>query len=86
MSKAKQPVHPREILAARDIPQAAYVTLQAAARYTSIGAGMLLKLAATDATFPRLIVVSERKRVFRLDELVRWMESQRGQPTARKKS
>lgn len=60
---------------------AEYVTLHDAARLTGIGVGLLLNLGASDPTFPRLIRVSARKRLYRLAELRAWIESRRGANT-----
>jgi predicted DNA-binding transcriptional regulator AlpA len=57
---------------------AEYITLQDAARLTGMGVGLLLNLGASDPTFPRLIRVSTRKRLYRVAELRAWIESRRG--------
>ncbi|HZS69480.1 MAG TPA: hypothetical protein VFA72_20395 [Burkholderiales bacterium] len=57
---------------------AEYITLQDAARLTGLGVGLLLNLGASDPSFPRLIHVSKRKRLYRLAELRAWIESKRG--------
>ena len=57
---------------------AEYITLQDAARLTGMGIGLLLNLGASDPSFPRLIRVSARKRLYRLAELRAWIEFKRG--------
>jgi hypothetical protein len=64
---------------------AEYITLQDAARLTGMGIGLLLNLGASDPSFPRLIRVSARKRLYRVAELRAWIESRRGEPLAKRR-
>lgn len=61
----------------REDVNAVYATPSEARQLLKTGDAGLRRLEKTDPTFPRVIRISSRKRLYRVDELIAWAESRR---------
>jgi hypothetical protein len=66
-----------EIISRTDVSEARYATLQAAARLTGLSPVSLLRLSQIDASFPKFIRITERKRLLVVRDLFEWIAGRR---------